>query len=265
MEVVARPELTSLSKGEDTFNVIASAGSDIDRVQGILNGKLEMTVLRAADEELWFTWRVTALEGSGTLNFISVPFPGPYRGDVEMYGGSFRDEAGSDEPSVFTFDGLRVSFNLYAPGETTPGLRAGQISRTYFIRTTATWWVPGGRIQYSAQRGSGSLGTMPGSSLAFVPFVPNDRFTEYSDGPVHLFGGIAQGGGGLIFPPGSGFTPAPPPRPDAIAQRLGELASLHQAATAWASPALTETIHREVQQELAALARLRTEKTAEVS
>jgi hypothetical protein len=205
------------------------------------------------------------LEGNGTLNFVSVPFPGPYRGDVKMYGGTFRDEAGSDEPSTFTFDGQRVSFNLYAPGETQPGIRAGQTSRTYFIRTTATWWVPGGRIQYSAQRGGGSLGTMPGSALALVPFVPNDRFTEYADGPVRLFGGIAAGGGGLIFTPGGGFTPVPPPRPDAIAQRLSELANLHQAATAWASPALAERIHREVQQELAALSRLRSEKQAEAS
>ena len=182
-----------------------------------------------------------------------------------MYGGSFRDEAGSDETSTFFFDGQRVNINLHAPGENMPGLKPGQTSRTYFIRTTASWWVPGGRVRYTAQRGSGNAGTMPGSVLGFQPFVPNDRFTEYADGPVHLIGGIAQGGGGLIFTPGSGFKPVPPPRPDAIAQRLAELANLHQAATAWASPALAETIHREVQQELAALSRLHSDKQTEAS
>jgi hypothetical protein len=273
LEIVPRQvlsSLTPLSKVEDSFNVLTSdgpfpGGPNLGSVQGILNGKREMSVLRASDDELWFTWRVTALEGNGTLNFVSVPFPGPYRGDLQMYGGSFRDEVGSDEPGVFTFDGQRVSFNLHAPGENMPGLKAGQTSRTYFIRTTATWWVPGGRIRYTAQRGGSSSATMPGSALALVPFIPNDRFTEYADGPAHLFGGIAQGGGGLVFIPGSGFKPVPPPRPDAIAHRLAELANLHQAATSWASPTLAETIHREVQQEVAALSRLRPDKEAEAS
>lgn len=70
---------------------------------------------------------------------------------------------------LFTNGGQRESFNLHAPGENMPGLKAGQASRTYFNRTTASRWVPGGRIRYTAQRGgssSSSSGTMPGSALA---------------------------------------------------------------------------------------------------
>ena len=63
MEIVPRQllnSLTTLSKAEDSFNVLTSdgpfsGGPNLGSVQGILNGKLEMSVLRAADDELWFT------------------------------------------------------------------------------------------------------------------------------------------------------------------------------------------------------------------
>ena len=266
MEINKRPALTTLHTTEDAFTVLTSTGPQQggprpEHSLGILSGRLEMTVASAANGELWFTFRIIAVEGNGTLNFLSVPLPGLYYRDGQMFGGSFRpDRAGKRGPvhdaSIFTYDGLRVSFNLYAHGEKFPGIHEGQSSRTYFIRTTATQWVSSGFVEYRTHLGNGGIGTSPGSVRAPVPFFRDDYLRQIVDGPVRIFGGIAQGGGGIIWPPGGPGQPVPPPRPDAVARRLAELASLHEAATAWAEPALAETIHREIQRELKALADL---------
>ena len=264
MEIVTRPALTTIHTTEDAFTALTATGPQFggprpDHALGILSGRLEMTVASAAAGELWFTFRVTAVEGNGTLNFLSVPLPGLYYRDGQMFAGSFRPaRAGRKAPvhdaSIFTYDGLRVSFNLYAPGEKFPGISEGQSSRTYFIRTTATQWVSSGFVEYRTHLGNSGIGTIPGGVRAPVPFFRDDYLRQLVDGPVRIFGGIAQGGGGIIWPLGGPGQPVPPPRPVAIAQRLGEHASLHEAATAWAAPALAETIHHEIQRELKALA-----------
>ncbi len=264
-----RPALTLLREDGDEFSMLTGGRTQAGR-HGILSGKVRMTVERAADDTLYFTWQIVEITGDGRLLHLRIPYPGLFYGedaDVEY----FSDSPQSWAPQHASFDGYGVSFSGMSQDESTsPGIPPGSASKVCFIKTQATAWVRSGHLTYFgiAPGSNSGLDSAKGTHSAFVPFQRDDIFTDPSqsaDGPVRLIGGIAQGGGGLIFTPGGGFTPVPPPRPDAIAQRLAELANLHQAATAWASPALAETIHREVQQELTALSQLRPDKEAEAS
>jgi hypothetical protein len=228
----------------------------------ILTGSAVARVYRSpADDELWFTWHLTLADiGRGTLDRFTVPLPGPYY-PLRSFEVGYDAHAPSQPRTIRAdFDGQRITFSgleMKAPGRGESAVDSG----TFFLRSAASGYARSGHIRYSAR--DGSRNGVAGSLRTFVPLLIDPRKHGEQFEGIHF--GAIEAGGGLIFTPGSGFTPVPPPRPDAIAQRLSELASLHQAATAWASPALAEAIHREVQQELAALCRLRSNEEPEAS
>lgn len=248
-----RRRLTPLRSDVDEFSILTGGGGSAQSF-GTLSGRLEIGVARAKDDTLYFTFRVSKIEGQGQLVYVTAPFPGLFYGG-DMDAGYFNDGSKDVAPTLVQFDGRQVTFSGFVAGGTGGTLTAGHASKTFFIRTDATAWVRSGRVRYWAETLGLNSGVASGIGThgAFVPFMRDDVFESFVDGPARIFGGIAQGGGGVIWLPGSGGVPVPPPRPDAVATRLAELSALLQAGTAWARGELNEKIRHEVRQEIAAL------------
>jgi hypothetical protein len=245
---------------QDAF-LLTTAVGPLGELGSILAGHAVARVYRSpVDDEHWFTWRISLTDiGRGTLDSISVPLPGPYYPFRSFEVGYTTDDPSQPKMIKADFGVQSITFSGLGVKGTGRG-EAGHSSGTLFLRSTAKAYARGGRSHYSAV--GGSKRGVPGSVRAFVPVLLDLSKHGEQFESIHL-GAIEAGGGGLVFVPGSGFQPVPPPRPDAIAQRLAELANLHQAATAWASPALAETIHHEVRQELAALSQIHPDKGTE--
>lgn len=267
-EFIPPLHLTQLAWEQDEATLTAY-GRGFQDVTHSLRLRTTVTLFRdSRDQTLWFGWIVDVEQNEPlsptarpvVIDSFSVPFPGPYyQGDggfmeVAYDHGNPINPLPDHGTLTARFDGQRVKFSGFGiPSLVTSN---GGISRrvgTFYLHTNATMFVRGGRIRYFRQ--GGSLQGTEGTLSSLVPLTVDPKKVEEQ---------FRVPDGGLPKFTLPGLAPTSPPRNE-FSQRLAELANLHQAATAWASPALAETIHREVQQELAALSRLRSDKKTEAS